>query len=191
VASQPIPLLTPEQYLALERAAEFRIEYIDGRVVAMAGGSRNHGRISAAILSLLWSQLRNTDCEASNSDNRLSIPAWSVYTYPDLWVSCGKVQHTDEHQDTALNPCVAIEVLSPSTESYDRGQKFLYYRSIAALTDYLLFSQDRIAAVLHHRQADGSWTLRDYTSANDIIEIPSINCNLRLAEVYERVELPE
>ena len=187
-SSQTVPKFTPQEYLAMEREAEFRSEYIDGLMIAMAGGSDDHGRIATAALSLLWAQLRDSDCEARNSDNRLSIPAFNVYTYPDVWVSCGKPQHIDQHKDTTLNPRVVIEVLSPSTQNYDRGQKFRYYRSIPSLTDYLILAQDAMAAEHHHRHEDGSWILRDYTSPDDIVGLVSIGCRLRLRDLYDRVE---
>src|SRR5258708_37256031 len=164
MATQPFPRLSHEEYLKIERAAQFKSEYIDGMLVAMAGASNNHVRISANALGSLWSQLRGSDCEAKGSDGRVRAASFNVDTYPDVSVTGGTPQYEDKLKDTTLNPRVIIEVLSPSTQNYDRIGKFRYYPSISTLQDYVLLAQDRINAEHYARQTDGSWLLREYTT---------------------------
>jgi Uma2 family endonuclease len=192
MSTQVLPRLTPAQYLELERAAERKSEYIGGQMYAMAGATENHDRIAVNLLANLWIQLRGTACEVRSSDHRLLIPAFEIYTYPDVWVTCGPPQYTDEVRDTTTNPRLIVEVLSDATKNYDQGEKFRYYRSIPSFAEYLLVAQDEIRAEHYARQKDNSWIMREFSSP-DVepeveIELASIGCRLILGSLYERVE---
>ncbi len=136
------PFLTPQDYLALERQAETKSEYYAGEVFAMAGASRKHNTIVTNLAYLLVGQLKGRSCEVYNSDMRVKVSATGLYTYPDLVVVCGKPRFDDDQEDTLLNPTVIIEVLSKSTEAYDRSEKFAQYRALELMADYLLIAQD-------------------------------------------------
>ncbi|HKQ08803.1 MAG TPA: Uma2 family endonuclease [Blastocatellia bacterium] len=191
-------LYTIEEYLEMERQAEERHEYLDGYVILMSGESIAHGDISANIAGLLHPQLRGTPCRMRIKDTKVRsgpIPRpgsrKGLFSYPDFVVICGEPQFHDKHTDVVLNPTVIIEVLSESTESFDRGEKFERYRIWSpTLSDYLLVSQTR--PVIEHliRQADGGWISYLYTGLEQKLFINSINCELRLSEVYERVVFP-
>ncbi|MBI3249121.1 MAG: Uma2 family endonuclease [Deltaproteobacteria bacterium] len=186
---QPQPRITPEEYLALERKALYKSEYLDGEVFAMSGASREHNLISFNISGELHPQLRHRSCEAYTNDMRVKISPTGLYTYPDVIVVCDEPQFEDAEVDTLLNPTLIVEVLSPSTEDYDRGGKFEYYRTLPSLREYLLVAQDRCHIVHYTRQKDGTWLLAETTRIEDQLRLPSINCNLSLAEVYAKVPL--
>jgi Uma2 family endonuclease len=187
VSSQTIPSLTPEQYLEIERKAEYKSEYIDGGMFAMAGASPNHSRIVTNASAHLWNQLRGGPCEVFSTDLRLYIEAVRVYTYPDIMVMCAPAGQDDGERDTVVNPRFIAEVLSDSTKNYDRGEKFRFYRTIPGFSEYLLIAQDSIRAEHHQRRPDGSWIFREFTSPDDQIELDSIGCRLGLGVLYERV----
>ncbi len=188
MSSQPVSYLTHDQYLDIETAAETRSEYIAGTMYAMSGASRNHSRIVSYAESLLLNQLRGRDCEVASTDLRLFIERYSVFTYPDILVTCGPDKFLRNRTDTLTDATVIIEVLSPSTKNYDRSEKFDYYRALPSFREYLLLSQDQIGAEHHVRQPDGSWLMREYSTPSDEIRITSIGCSLRLEAVYERVQ---
>jgi len=188
MSTQSVPFLTPERYLEIEREAEFRSEYLGGSMYAMSGASRNHGRIVAAAGSALHNQLRGKTCEAAITDLRLAVRPHHLITYPDIFVTCGPDRFFDGRTDTLVDATVIIEVLSPSPKNYDRGEKFLFYRSLPSFREYLLIAQDEIRAEHHVRHIDGSWVMREYSSLSDEIELQSIGCRLLLKDVYERVE---
>jgi len=187
MSSQPKSLVTSEEYLALERAAEYKSEYYKGEVFAFAGASEWHNLITANLVATIHRQLRSSPCRAYPSDMRISIPQTPHYTYADVVVVCGQTQLEDDFKDNLLNPIVIIEVLSPSTESYDRGKKFESYQRIASLMEYVLVSQDRPRIEQFLRQPDGRW-LYSETSAEGSIKLTSIDCELSLNDVYEKVE---
>jgi len=135
--------LTPEQYLEIERKAEYKSEYFNGETFAMAGASRRHNLITGNVFAAIHRQIRNRPCEAYTNDMRVKVSESGLYTYPDVVVVCEKPEFDDEHRDTLLNPSLIVEVLSESTEAYDRGKKFENYRMIASLSDYLLIAQDK------------------------------------------------
>lgn len=189
MSTQSVPFLTPEQYLEIERAAETRSEYLAGSMYAMAGSSFDHARIVTAATAALYMQLRGCPCDVFATDLRLFVRQQELITYPDIFVACQPFQVLDGRKDTMLDATVIIEVLSPSTKNYDRGEKFLFYRSLPSFREYLLLAQDKIAAEHHVRQPDGAWLMREYLSLSDEITLPSISCHLRLQDVYERVEL--
>lgn len=187
MSTQPKTFLTPEQYLEIERAAEYKSEYLNGEMFAMAGAKANHNLILAHIVRELDQQLRERPCNVYPSDMRVRVSATDLYTYPDAAVLCGKPAYSDQRQDTLLNPTVIVEVLSPSTEAYDRGRKFEHYRTIESLRQYLLISSDRVHADLFTLQ-DGRWVLTSADGSQDALELESIGCRLRLADLYEKVE---
>lgn len=185
-AEQPV-LRTPEEYLALERRGEGKHEYVAGELVAMVGASLSHNLIMANLLLSLGNQLGGRDCVVLPSDMRVKIEPLGIYTYPDLTVVCGEPQLEDDEQDTLLNPLVIVEILSPSTERYDRGLKFQRYRLIPAFREYLLVAQD-VPGIDHFvRQADGTWNLTAVDRLEDTIALPTIGCALALADLYRNV----
>jgi Uma2 family endonuclease len=187
VATQPTPFLTPEQYLEIERAAETRSEYIGGQMYAISGGTLNHARIAANALSRLNEQLRGEPCEAVGSDLRLYSEQFGFYTYPDIVITCGQVKLQDRHNDTIMDATAIVEILSPSTKNYDRGEKFRFYRALPSFSEYVVLSQDAIRAEHHVRQPDGSWLFREFNSPESELELNSIGCRLNLGSLYERV----
>ena len=189
MASHPVAKLTEEQYLALDRAAEFKSEFLDGEMFAMSGGSMRHTDLQSNIQGELFAALRNGTCRVHGSDFRIRVSS-RMYTYPDISVVCGTRVLADDRQDVLLNPAVIFEVLSPSTESYDRGTKLELYRTIAALQDYILVSQSEVRIAQYTRQENNLWLLRDYESLDDVLNIPSIGVSLPLRAVYNRVEFP-
>ena len=188
MSTHAMPFVTPEQYLEIERAAETRSEYLGGAMYAMAGASRNHGRIVLSTARLLHAQLRGRDCEEAATDLRLAIPKHDLIIYPDVFVTCGPDQYLDNRRDTLKDATFIAEVLSPSTRNRDRGEKFVFYRALPSFREYLVLAQDRIYAEHWARQSDGAWLMREYSDPNDEIDLKSIDCRLRLANVYERVE---
>ena len=192
MTSQPKTYLTPEEYLAVERQNEYKSEYIDGEMVAMTGASRRHNIIGVNVTREISQQLKGHPCEIYANDMRVRIASRReyAYTYPDVAVVCGEPQFEDDYLDTLLNPTVLIEVLSESTERYDRGKKFSFYRTIESLAEYVLVAQDEYGIEQYAKQADGRWLLSDHRSSEDVVELPSIRCALALREVYEKVSLP-
>ncbi|MDI6791756.1 MAG: Uma2 family endonuclease [bacterium] len=181
--------LTPEEYLAIERKAEYKSEYFTGEIFAMAGAGERHVTIVANTMFLLVSQLKGRPCKAYSNDLRVKVSPTGLYTYPDVVVVCGEALFEDEHKDTLLNPTVLIEVLSESTEAYDRGAKFEHYRTLESLSDYLLISQDKTKIEHFVRQPNDQWLFSDSPDIDGVMEISSIKCKLPLAEVYDKVEL--
>src|ERR1700755_2039651 len=190
MSSQPKSYLTPEEYLAVERRNEYKSEYIAGEVGAMIGASRRHNLINVNIAGEIGRQLRGHSCEVYASDMRVRVPSTRTYLYPDVVVVCGEPQLEDDYLDTLLNPTVLVEVLSESTERYDRGRKFGYYRTIESLAEYVLVAQDECRVEQYSKQPDGRWLLTDHRSPEDVVELASIQCTLKLREVYEKVVLP-
>jgi Uma2 family endonuclease len=180
---------TPEEYLAFERASEFRHEYFGGEIVAMTGASRRHNLIAGNIFAELRQQLRGKPCETYISDMRVAIPTENIYTYPDVVVACGEPQFEGEAVDTLVNPTLIVEVLSKSTASYDRAAKFNYYRTIPSLAEYLLVEQDGYHVEQYVRQQDARWLLADIRGPEGRVELPVVGCVLSLADVYEKVEM--
>ena len=183
--------ITAADYLALERQAETKSEYLNGRIYAMAGASRNHNRITFNLARRIGNQLGGRRCEGYANDMRVKVNPTGLYTYPDVVVVCGEPRFEDQHVDTLLNPTVIIEVLSDSTESYDRGEKFAHYRALPSLSDYLLVAQDQPRIEHYQRQPDGRWLYSATDGLDAQVEITTIGCVLPLAEVYERVAFAE
>jgi Uma2 family endonuclease len=190
MASEPKPRLTPEQYLEIERKAEFKSEYFNGEMFAMSGGTRRHSLIGGNIYSALHSQLRGKSCEVHGSDLRVLVHPSGLYTYPDVSVVCGPPLLLDDTEDTLLNPILIVEVLSPSTEAYDRGAKFRRYREIESLRGYLLASSASIGLDYFTPGPDGRWTLTAVDGPEETLSLEVIGCTLPVAEVYARVQFP-
>lgn len=179
-------LITPEEYLEAERASETKHEYYDGEIFAMAGVSENHVLIVGNTFASLHSQLRKRPCKAYSNDMRTRAIGKRFYTYPDIVVVCGTPKFEDNVFDTLINPTVLIEVLSASTEKYDRHEKFWHYRHIESLQEYLLISQGSVQ-IEHYIRQNGEWVLRDVSELDTVIKLDSVDCTLALADVYEKV----
>ncbi len=178
--------MTEAEYLEFERASELKHELIDGEIVDMTGASFAHNVINLNVATALRNQLRGRPCSTVSSDMRVKM-AKRNYAYPDTSVVCGDPQFGDNGVDTLLNPTLIIEVLSPSTERYDRGKKFQAYREIEWLQEYVLIAQDSPRIERYVRQEHGFWQFADVSGLAAQIELVSINCTLALAEVYEQV----
>jgi Uma2 family endonuclease len=189
MASHPVTKLTEEQYLSIERAADFKSDYFRGEMFAMSGASMQHVRLQGNLFTQLSSALLGGRCEAFGSDLRVRVSS-SMYTYPDISVVCGKPALADDYQDVLLNPVVIFEVLSPSTERYDRGLKRQRYRAIATLQDYVLVSQSEVRVEQYTRQENNLWVVRDYETLDDVLTIASISVSLPMRAIYNRVEFP-
>lgn len=187
---------TIEQYLKLERHSEERHEYIDGDIYEMAGESLAHSRINMNLAGEIRAQLKGKNCEALSPNMKVRTKVLvnpkspkGFFSYPDLTIVCGEPLFHDKFKDVLINPKVVFEVLSPSTESYDRGKKFQHYRTqIDSLTDYVLVSQDEPLVEHYIRQDDGSWKLFTYAGLKTSFAIDSVDCRLSLEEIYDRIE---
>ena len=189
MSSQATQHYTPEEYLARERQVQCKSEYHAGEIFAMAGASRWHNLIVANVIGELRSQLKGRLCTTYPSDMRVKISPAGLYTYPDVTVVCGAAQFEDNQQDTLLNPTLIVEVLSESTEAYDRGGKFAHYRKLASLLEYVLITQTKPHVEHYVRQPDSRWLLSEADNVHDTIHLPSIDCDLALAEVYYKVDI--
>jgi len=179
---------SPEEYLTLERGASYKSEYHDGQIFAMTGASREHNLIAVNIAGELRAQLKNRPCESYIADMRVKAADARSYHYPDVVVVCGTPRFEDALVDSLLNPTVLIEVLSPSTEAYDRGGKFVHYRKIESLREYLVVSQDQPRIERYARQ-EGGWILTEAEGLEGIVTLDAIGCTLALREVYDKVLL--
>ncbi|HEX8720096.1 MAG TPA: Uma2 family endonuclease [Pyrinomonadaceae bacterium] len=180
--------VTPEEYLAAERLSETRSEYLDGGVVPMPGASFNHGRIVINVATELILQLRERDCDVLASDIKVRLQESRKFFYPDVIVICGAPQFHDERKDIITNPDLVIEVLSPSTEAFDRGAKFRAYQTIESLKEYLLVSQDKPLIEQYIRDEGSEWRYKAAEGIESSLTLPSVECTLNLAAVYKRVE---
>ena len=195
VSTPSKPYITPEEYLEIERAAEFKSEYFQGEMFpmggpyAMAGAKWVHNVLAGNLTASLHQQVRSRPCAVLLSDMRVRVSQSDLYTYPDVVVVCGEPQFLDNRTDTLLNPNLLVEVLSPSTEAYDRGRKFEMYRTIESLSEYLLVSSDRAHAELFTRQADGRWLLSAASGMDESLELQSVGCRIGLRDLYEKVDL--
>jgi Uma2 family endonuclease len=189
--AQDKPFITPEEYLRLEREAPYKSEYYNGEMFAMAGGSPTHSVLTASVIGALTSLLRGKRCAPYDSNLRVFIPGTGLYTYPDISVICGPLELVPGHEDMIVNPTLLVEVLSDSTEAYDRGQKFMHYRALPAFAEYVLVSQREPMVEVFFRQGDGTWQLTPVRGREATVRLQSLGVELRLAEVYERVEFAE
>ena len=187
MSANPVALLSPEEYLALERAAEFKSEYFNGRVYAMSGGSRAHSAIAINLARAFSLALDHTPCLVFSSDLRLRVPETGLYTYPDLSVVCSEPEFADDYVDTLLNPIVVVEVLSKSTEAHDRGLKFINYRKLASLQEYVLIAQAEPRVEVFRRRGPGEWALSESGGQGAICRLESIGAEIALADIYRKV----
>jgi Uma2 family endonuclease len=185
------PFLTPEQYLEIERKADYKSEYYRGEMFAMAGASLAHNVLVANLIGELHGKLRAGPCIVLPSDMRVRVTSTELYTYPDVVAVCGEPELLDNQFDTLLNPHLIVEVLSSSTEAYDRGRKFEHYQTIESLREYLLLASDRVHADLYARQPDGRWLLTSARRPEDSLDLQSVGCSLALAAFYENVDFAE
>jgi Uma2 family endonuclease len=183
-----LPVFTPEQYLSLERFSEIRHEYLDGFVYAMAGESPEHSTICFNLAVTVGVQLKDAPCRGFSPNMKVRANRSGLYAYPDLMIVCGEPDFHDERRDVITNPTVIFEVLSPSTEAYDRGEKFLRYRSeIETLQDYVLVAQDHPRIEHFSRQQDGTWQSFEVNGLTAVLTLPSIDCRIALGDVYSRI----
>ena len=187
--------LTPQEYVTLERKAipdaeTVRSEYVKGKIIAMSGASFTHNLITMNISAGLHTRLRDSGCVAIANEMRVSSPLTSSYFYPDIVVVCGEPRFEDDVFDILLNPIMLVEVLSPSTEAYDRGEKFSHYRQIESLQEYILVAQDKICVERFSRRED-NWILTDFQNLEERLSLMSVQCELPLREIYDRVTFPE
>ncbi len=183
----PKPTYTAEEYLALEEAAEYRSQLYGGEIFAMAGASRRHNVAAGNVYANLHFLLRNRPCEIYQNDMRVKV-SMDFYTYPDIVIVCGEPQIERKNGENLLNPQVIIEVLSPSTEKFDRGEKARLYRLMPSLEEYILISQD--AARIEHfvRQQNGGWLLTELSALSDVLELPTISGQVSLSEIYAKID---
>lgn len=190
MAAEPKTFLTVQDYLEIERRSETKHEYVDGVVVAMVGASAEHNRIQSSVIAHLYPPLRQHGCEIFGGDMRVGIESLNLYTYPDLAIVCATPRFSSGAPEALLNPVLLVEILSPSTERYDRVKKFARYRQIPSLREYVLIAQD-IPMIEHYvRQGDGTWLWSAVERLEDTLALPTIGCALALAEVYEQVTFP-
>lgn len=179
-----------ERYLVMERESQERHEFLSGHIYAMAGASETHVLVAGNISAALHAAFRHRPCVAFQSDMRVRIESVGLYTYPDVIAVCGERKYSDTHNDTLLNPQVICEILSDSTESYDRGQKFEWYRTVPSITDVLLISQKKPLVEQYTRQPDGSWVLHERRSGDPVM-LASLGCELAVDEIYLKVDFTQ
>lgn len=188
--TSPKTRYTAEEYVALERKAEYKSEFVNGMIIALAGMSRSHSLILVNLRREVSRQLLGRPCETFTSDMRVRVSPTGLYTYPDLVSVCGEALFDDEHVDTLLNPTVIVEVLSPSTEAYDRGETFAHYRRLESLREYVLVSQDKVRIESYVRQG-AQWLLSEASGLDETVRLESIGCALPLRDVYDKVRFDE
>ena len=181
--------ISPEEYLVSERKSEIRNEYFDGEIFAMAGASREHNQIASNIVRILGNQLLEKPCSVFSSDMKVKIKEIGKYTYPDIVVVCEKEEFENENKDVLLNPVVIIEILSDSTEAYDRGDKFAHYQRLNSFVEYILISQYFWRLEKFTRQDNGTWIYSKYETDGNVVKIEAVNCELPVSEIYRKVNL--
>ncbi len=192
MSALPQRRFTQEEYLALEISAPYRSQYVAGEIFAMAGAQPWHIEVVDNLTHALRTQLRDRPCQSYSSEMRVRVKAGDLWTYPDVSVLCGESQFdTSADPNSLLNPQVIFEVLSPSTEAFDRGDKFARYRRLESLADYVLVSSERMRVEHYVRQAGGVWALTEYDQPEHGVPLASVGCELPLKEIYYRVTFPE
>lgn len=187
--AEPHPYLSQEAYLEQERKAPFKSEYYRGETFAMSGARRNHVVLTHRFASLLSQALEDRDCVVLPTDMRVHVPETTLYTYPDIAVVCGEERYLDDEFDTLLNPIVLVEVLSETTEAYDRGKKFELYRPIASLREYVLVAQDRKRVEVFRLNERGHWELFEAAGDGAVIELASLDVRVGLDDLYRQIRL--
>ena len=190
MSAVPKAKLTVAEYLAIERRAEFKSEYYDGEMFAMAGASREHNVVARNLAGELYGRLKGGPCQTLTGDQRVRINRTGLYCYPDLLIVCGEPEYADEDRDTLINPRVVFEVLSPSTERYDRTTKFQHYKQLPSVQEYILVAQDRAWCERFVRQPDGAWAQVAFTGLDATLELKTVPVAVPLADVYAGVTFP-
>jgi Uma2 family endonuclease len=188
---QPKIYVTPEAYLELERKADYKSEYLNGEIYAMGGASPRHVLIVTNVVAELRNQLKSRPCTVYSTDLRVRVSPNGLYTYPDVVVVCDTPQFSDQRRDTLTNPTLIVEVLSQSTKDYDRGEKFEPYRTLDSLKEYVLIAQNKHHVEHFVRQPDATWLLSETNRLADTVELIAIGCQLKLTEVYDKIDLLE
>jgi len=188
MTTQTIAYVTPDEYLAAERLSESRSEYLDGVVCPMTGASLKHIQIVSNITAELSLQLRARPCRVLPIDLKVRLPGSRKFFYPDVTVVCGELLFHDKRRDIILNPLLIVEVLSKSTEAFDRGAKFQAYQTLESLNEYVLVAQDKPFVEQFVRQADGKWTYTSVAGLEGSLSLPSVECTLNLSAVYDKVD---
>jgi len=188
----PLPRrFTVEEYLVIERKAETKSEFHQGQIFAMAGGLPDHNKIALNISGVLWAGLKGGPCTAYSSDQRIAVAGGESLYYPDISVICGELKLFGRNRDVAANPRMVVEILSKSTGRYDRLVKLPLYQRTPTMTDILLVSQDRVRLEHLSRNDElAKWKSTVYSKLTDVVELPSLNCALPIADVYSKVKLP-
>lgn len=181
--------VSDDEYIARERRSESKSELIHGEIVAMAGASPRHNAVAANVVRVLGTLLKERRCLVFSSDQRLHVEATGLYTYPDVTVACDHLRFHPKYRDTLLNPNLLVEVLSDSTEAYDRGAKFAHYRALASLREYVLVSQHEPRVEHYLRLDSGQWVLTAYEGESATAALPTLGCELPLREIYDKVNL--
>jgi Uma2 family endonuclease len=184
-----ISRFTSEQYLALERKADVKSEYCNGHIIAMAGVSRQHSMIAGNGYRKIGNQFEDRPCEVHVSDMRVRVSPTGLYTYPDVVAVCGEAEFEDDKVDTLLNPTMIVEVLSPTTEAYDRGDKFAQFRQLTSLREYVLIAQNKVLVERYTRQGE-EWLLKEFRSLDESLRLDSIDCEISLRDIYNKVDFP-
>lgn len=187
MAANPIPKVTAEEYLAADRAAPFRSEFVNGEVFAMSGGRLAHAQLISQISRELQDALDDGPCIVTVSDLRLQIAAGETYVYPDVMVLCGEPIYAEGHRDIITNPSAVVEVLSESTERWDRGGKFAQYRRVASLREYVLVSQDAMRVEWFTREDNGVWTYREAVGPEAVVRLDGLGVSLGVGRIYRKV----
>lgn len=192
MSAQPKLKHTLEEYLELDRNSEERLEYWDGEIVSMSGVSRPHARIEVNLTTLLDARLSTRGCEVFPANIRIKVPSLPPYRYGDISALCGEAQFEKiDGVDVLINPTLIIEVLSDSTEAYDRGDKFTHYKSIASFSEYLLIAQHRPHVAQFIKQGDGFWWHHEYNSLDDMVKLATGECELAVREIYRYLDFPQ
>ena len=186
--STALKRITPQEYLIRERQASIKSEFYQGEIFAMGGGSANHSLIAANFVREAGNALRDKPCIVFNSDLRVQVQSTGLYTYPDATIGCGELLFDDDHRDTLLNPTVIVEVLSDSTEKYDRGKKSNHYRQIASLKELILIAQDRSHVERFTRQPNGDWLFHEQKELTADFELKSLGISIAISELYRGVK---
>ena len=186
MAANPIPRITAEKYLEMERSAPFKSEFVGGEVFAMSGGLPAHGQLILQVGQELNEALADGPCVVTVTEVRLQVAA-DMYVYPDVMVVCGEFAVVDGHQDVITNPSVVVEVLSESTERWDRGGKFAGYKRVESLQEYLLVSQDAMRVEWFTRREDGSWLYREAAGPEGVVRLEKLGVSLALGRIYRKV----
>jgi len=188
---QPKHHYSVDEYLAMDRAADYKSEYVAGEIFVMGGASSKHVLITSNIVREFGNQLKKTDCQVYSSDLRIQADTGKSFHYPDVAVVCGRPEYLDNRMDTITNPLVIVEVLSPSTRNYDRGDKFVSYRSLASLREYILIDLEPCHVEHYVRKDGGIWELSESNDCQGSLVVASLDISIPLAEIYAKVELLE